>query len=144
MDKRSRAWKLYLQGKAAFDSGPADSHTRFLLALATMIDAATAKGTAAKPLTDPDAVSLVDTLLQVAGDKIQAEVFDAKWYKLAEWRMREVEGMTMDSAYVVGEFLANDGWKGKAAPTVEQVIRYYPDLMRQAEEQGVHDPRFNV
>lgn len=87
---------------------------------------------------------MVDTLLQVAGDTINADPFDKKWYKLAEWRMREVEGMNVDSAFVVAEYLATGGWKGKTIPTVEQVLRFFPDLMKQAEEAGTHDPRWNV
>lgn len=143
MDKRSRAWKLYQKGMAVTDKWT-DDDSEVLKAIAVMLDAATSKGKTAQPLHDPEAVQVVDTLLQVAGDKINSEVFDKKWYKLAEWRMREVEGMNVDSAFVVAEYLANDGWKGKAVPTVEQVLRYFPDLMKQAEEAGTHDPRWNV
>jgi len=146
MDKRSRAWKLYQKGLALWPDSipPTPKDQTFLMSFAVMIDAATSKGKSAQPLHDPEAVQLVDTLLQVAGDKIDGEVFDKKWYKLAEWRMREVGGMNADSAFVVAEFLASGGWKGKTTPTVEQVLKYFPDLMKQAEEAGTHDPRWNV
>lgn len=139
MDKRSRAWKLYKKGLEHWNEGESP-----LLAIAVMLDAATAKGKSATPLHDADAVSFVDTLLQVAGDTIDSDPFDKKWYKLAEWRMREVEEMTVDSAFVVGEYLALGGWKGKQPPTVAQVINYFPDLYRNAQEQGTVDPRYNV
>jgi len=145
MDKRSRAWKLYQKGLSVTEEGGQRLvDAPILRAIAVMIDAATAKGKTATPLHDPDAVAFVDTVLQVAGDKVAAETFDKQWYKLAEWRMREVETMTVDSAFVIGEFLASGGWKGKTTPTMTQVIRYFPDLMQQAEEQGTQDPRWNV
>jgi len=148
MDKRSRAYKLAKRGEDAWNQvfkNETNDIRPLLCAIAVMLDAATAKGKAATAFRqDPDAVAFIDSLLAVAGDTVVSEPFDTKWYKLAEWRMREVDGMTPDSAYVIGEYLAAGGWKGKALPTVEQILRYYPDLLRKAEDAGTHDPRWNV
>lgn len=141
MDKRSRAWKLYKLGIEHWNDFPEGK--QLVYAMAVMIDAATSKEKSKKPLHDPEAVAFLDTLVQVAGDMVDAEPFDLKWYKLAEWRLRELPHVKVDDAYVIGEYLANGGWKG-GTPTVQQVLNYLPDLLKKAEESGTYDPRFNV
>ena len=142
MDKRSRAWKLYQLGLAEYHEDSEGNN--MLLCMAVMLDAATAKGGKRAPLMDADAVAFLDTILQVAGDRVDADPFDASWYKQMEWKLRDLSHPDVSVAYRVGEYLAGGGWKGKTAPTVSLVIRYLGDLMKQAEEAGTHDPRFSV
>lgn len=143
LDKRTKPGRLY--DKIVEQLGVPESYDDLLKCICVALAEAPSQGKPKKSNVryNPDAVLFLDTLLQHAGDSIVTDPFDNNWYRLMEWKMRDMPSLELANMISIGEHLAQGGWKG-AKPTVKQILNWLPELVNQSSTTDDYDPRYNV
>lgn len=142
MDRRTKAYKLYQAGVSALGKEPETIVDLGMLLAAMICESSKSSPSSLSPRHDPEAVAFLDTLIIHAEGKMITVPFDASWYKLTEWKLRDLP-LTIEDAARIGDYLAAGNWRG-GTPTVKQVLNNLSTLISRCEQSDEHDPRFSV
>lgn len=146
MDKRTKAYKEYQRALSVVnyedlgESGLVTSKQvieAILLGVATLLNPPKRSAR----VLNPDAVLFLDTLVEVAGDSVISDPFDASWYNLMERKIRDIPQLDLEAIENVGQYLLDGGWVGNT-PTIRQVLYNLATLMTNSKKESGYDPRF--